>query len=192
MSMISELESQVRSYCRSFPTTFTRAEGAVLEDASGTEYLDFLSGAGTLNYGHNHPLLKRRLIEYISNDGIVHGLDMATGAKEEFLLAFSKRILKPRNLDYKVQFPGPTGTNAVEAALKIARKNTGRHNVVSFTNGFHGVTLGSVAATANSHYRDATGLPATGTSFMPYDGYLGEDVDTTEYLEKAFSDGSSG
>ena len=192
MSMISEMESEVRSYCRSFPVTFDRARGVVLEDMRGREYIDFLSGAGTLNYGHNNPILKEALLEYIERDGIVHGLDMATRAKEDFLSALRRRVFAPRGLDYKVQFTGPTGTNAVEAAMKIARNTTGRPNIVSFTNGFHGVTLGSVAATANSHYRDAAGLPALGSSFMPYDGYLGPDIDTTEYLDKALTDGSSG
>lgn len=192
MTIFNELESDVRSYCRSFPTIFTQGRGSTLIDERDREYIDFLSGAGTLNYGHNNPVLKRALIEYIEADGVVHGLDMATRAKEQFLETFQKSILKPRGLDFKVQFTGPTGANAVEAALKIARNVTGRNNVVSFTNGFHGVTLGAVAATANSHYRDAAGLSPTGTSFVPYDGYLGPDVDTSDYLEQVLSDGSSG
>jgi diaminobutyrate-2-oxoglutarate transaminase len=145
-----------------------------------------------LNYGHNNPILKQALLQYLESDGVVHSLDMATEAKQQFLESLDGVILQPRNLHYKVQFTGPTGANAVEAALKIARIVTGRHNVVSFTNGFHGVTLGAVAATANSHYRDAAGMPPAGVSFLPYDGYLGEDVDTSEYLERAFADGSSG
>jgi diaminobutyrate-2-oxoglutarate transaminase len=117
---------------------------------------------------------------------------MATTAKRAFLETIQEAVLRPRGLDYKVQFTGPTGANAVEAALKIARNVTGRYNVVSFTNGFHGVTLGAVAATANSHFRDAAGLAPAGTSFLPYDGYQGPDVDTSEYLEQVLSDGSSG
>ena len=163
-----------------------------MTDEGGSEYIDFLSGAGTLNYGHNNPVLKEALLEYIESDGLVHGLDMATEAKRAFLQTFDKLILKPRRMNYKVQFTGPTGANAVEAALKIARNVTGRSNVISFTNGFHGVTLGAVAATANSHYRDATGLPPMSVSFLPYDGYQGKDVDTTEYLAQVLEDGSSG
>jgi diaminobutyrate-2-oxoglutarate transaminase len=192
MKIINQLESNVRSYCRSFPTVFTEARWSTLVDDQGREYIDFLAGAGTLNYGHNNPILKQALLEYIEADGIVHGLDMATKAKEDFLTVLRDVILRPRAMDYKVQFTGPTGANAVEAAMKIARNTTGRANIVSFTNGFHGVTLGAVSATANSHYRDAAGLPPSGVSFLPYDGYLGLDHDTSEYLAQVLADGSSG
>ncbi len=192
MQIFEQLESNVRSYSRSFPTVFATAQGSVLTDEGGKEYIDFLSGAGTLNYGHNNPVLKEALMDYIASDGLVHGLDMATEAKGAFLNTLNQVILKPRRMNYKVQFTGPTGANAVEAALKIARNVTGRSNVISFTNGFHGVTLGAVSATANSHYRDAAGLPAMGVSFVPYDGYQGQDVDTTEYLAQVLEDGSSG
>lgn len=186
------LESEVRGYCRAFPTIFTKAQGSKLWDRSGREYLDFLAGAGSLNYGHNNPVIKSKLIEYLSDDGIVHGLDMATQAKKEFLEAFDEIVLKPRELCYKMQFTGPTGTNAVEAALKLARRATGRQNVVAFTNGFHGVTLGALGTTANSHYRKAAGVLPPATTFMPFDGYLGPEVDTAQYLERVLSDGSSG
>ncbi|MGB3508473.1 MAG: diaminobutyrate--2-oxoglutarate transaminase [Microcoleaceae cyanobacterium] len=192
MKIFDRLESNVRSYCRSFPTIFTKAYGSTLEDEKGVKYIDFLAGASSLNYGHNNPKLKERLLDYLNADGIAHSLDMATVTKREFLEAFERIILKPRQLNYKMQFPGPTGTNAVEAALKIARKVTGRHNIISFSNGFHGVTLGSVATTANSYYRNATGIPSMGVTFMPYDGYLGTNIDTTEYLDKVLSDRSSG
>ncbi len=192
MEIFNRLESEVRGYSRSFPVVFEKSQGAILHDDSGEEYIDFLAGAGTLNYGHNNPEIKKALIEYIENDGVAHGLDMMTVAKQEFLETFENAILKPRNLHYKSQFTGPTGTNAVEAALKLARKVTGRHNVLSFSNGFHGVTMGSVATTGNSHFRDAVGMPLSGTAFMPYDGYLGEGVDTTEYIDKVLADNSSG
>ena len=192
MSTINRLESKVRSYCRHFPVVFTKARGATLEDEEGNVYIDFLAGAGALNYGHNDPALKAKLLDYIEADQIVHGLDMATGAKQAFMEAFESLILSPRRMRYKMQFTGPTGTNAVEAAMKIARNFTGRQTIVSFTNGFHGVTLGSVAATGNSHFRDGCGMQPQGTAFMPYDGYMGDGLDTTEYLDKMLTDGSSG
>ena len=173
ISTTNRLESKVRSYCRNFPVVFTKARGATLEDEEGREYIDFLAGAGALNYGHNDPVLKEKLMEYLAEDQIVHGLDMITGAKQAFMEAFDSLILKPRRMSYKIQFTGPTGTNAVEAAMKIARNVTGRQTIVSFTNGFHGVTLGSVAATGNSHFRDGCGIQPQGTVFMPYDGYMG-------------------
>ena len=192
MKIFEEIESEVQSYARSFPRVFNKAKGEFLYDEEGNQYLDFLAGAGTLNYGHNNPFFKERLLEYIEEDGITHGLDLHTRAKGKFLEAFNEKILKPRNLDYVMQFTGPTGTNAVEAALKLARNVTGRENVIAFTNGFHGVSLGALAATGNSHHRGAAGVSLSGTSRIPFDGYLGEDIDTTAYLDKVLSDSSSG
>ena len=192
MKIFDELESEVRSYARAFPRVFNRASGEYLYDSDGTEYLDFLTGAGTLNYGHNNPVFKKALLEYIEADGITHGLDLHTIAKQRFLETLQAKILRPRGLDYQVQFTGPTGTNAVEAALKLARNITGRHNIISFTNGFHGVTLGALSATGNSHHRGAAGIHLGGVSRMPYDGYLGDGFDTTAYLDKVLSDASSG
>ena len=192
MKIFEEIESEVQSYARSFPRIFNRAKGEVMWDEEGNQYLDFLAGAGTLNYGHNNPAFKEILLDYIQNDGITHGLDMHTKAKGEFLQAFNDKILKPRDMEYVVQFTGPTGTNAVEAAMKIARNVTGQQNIVTFTNGFHGVSLGALAATGNSHHRDAAGANLSSTHRMPYDGYLGENIDTTEYLDKVLSDSSSG
>ena len=192
MKIFEEIESEVQSYARAFPRVFNRAKGEHLYDEAGNEYLDFLAGAGTLNYGHNNPVFKKALLQYIEDDGITHGLDLHTTAKAEFLESFNEKILKPRGLNYVMQFTGPTGTNAVEAALKLARNVTGRENVISFTNGFHGVSLGALAATGNSHHRGAAGVSLNGTSRMPFDGYLGEGIDTTVYLEKVLSDSSSG
>ncbi len=192
MKIFEEIESEVQSYARAFPRVFHRAQGECLYDEDGNEYIDFLAGAGTLNYGHNHPLLKEKLIKYISEEGISHGLDLHTRAKAEFLETFNDKILKPRGMEYVLQFTGPTGTNSVEAALKLARSVTGRENVISFTNGFHGVSLGSLATTGNSHHRGAAGVTLPGSSRMPYDGYLGDDIDTTAYIDKVLSDSSSG
>ena len=160
MDTFERLESNVRGYCRSFPTVFATASGATLVDEQGKEYIDFFAGAGALNYGHNDPVLKDALVEYVSGDGVLHALDMSTTAKRVFLETFERLVLRPREMDYKIMFPGPTGTNAVESALKLARKVTGRHNVVSFTNGFHGMTLGSLALTGNSGKRAGGGCAA--------------------------------
>lgn len=190
--VFDRIESEVQSYARSFPVLFNKAKGSYLYDDQGNAYLDFLAGAGTLNYGHNNPILKEKLLAYLSEDHIVHGLDMHTVAKRNFLNMFEDVILKPRHMEYIMQFTGPTGTNAVEAALKIARNITGRSNIISFTNGFHGVTLGALAVTGNSHHRDAAGIDLPGATVMPYDDYLGEGVNTVEYIEKQITDSSSG
>ena len=191
--ILERMESEVRTYSRSFPVVFTEAKGARLTTEDGRQYIDFLAGAGTLNYGHNHPKLKQALVDYMAGDGIIHGLDMWTKAKREYLETLEELILKPRGLEYKVHLPGPTGTNAVEAAIRLARVATGRHNIVTFTNGFHGVTMGALATTGNRKFREATGgIPTQGASFLPFDGYLGEHADTLDYLEKLLGDNSSG
>ncbi|WP_042360939.1 diaminobutyrate--2-oxoglutarate transaminase [Geomicrobium sp. JCM 19055] len=193
MNVFEQIESEVRSYSRSFPTVFHKAKGYKLYDESGKEYIDFFSGAGALNYGHNDDQMKAKLIEYIQEDGITHSLDMASKSKREFLSAFQSSILEPRNMSYKVMFPGPTGTNAVESALKLARKITGRTNVVSFTNGFHGMTLGSLSVTSNDFKRKGAGVPLSNTTIMPYDKYVDEPVETQmKYIRRFLATNGSG
>jgi diaminobutyrate-2-oxoglutarate transaminase len=185
-------ESEVRSYCRGFPAMFTKAQGSYLYDANGRRYLDFFAGASVLNYGHNHPQLKQTLLEYIGGDGVTHSLDMATEAKAQFLETFHARILAPRGMDYRVQFPGPTGTNSVEAALKLARKVKRREKVISFTNAFHGMTLGSLAVTGNAFKRSGAGMPLNNAEPMRYCSYFGEAVNTIEYVDRFLADSGSG
>ncbi len=192
MRIFERLESRVRGYVRSFPVIFESSEGAMMTDESGKSYIDFFAGAGTLNYGHNNERINNALIEYINNKGPFHTLDMATTAKKKFLIKFNDTILQPRNLDYKVQFTGPTGTNSVETAIKLARMVKGRSNIVSFTNGYHGLTMGSLSITGNNFYRDEAYISRSNVSFMPYDGYLGNDVNTVDYFRKFLSDNSSG
>ncbi|MGB3697362.1 MAG: diaminobutyrate--2-oxoglutarate transaminase [Gordonia sp. (in: high G+C Gram-positive bacteria)] len=188
----TEHESEVRSYCRDWPTVFDTAQGSWLTDVNGNHYLDFFAGAGALNYGHNDPVLKEALIDYLVRDGITHGLDMSTRAKGEFLEAFAGLILQPRGLDYKVQFPGPTGTNAVEAALKLARKVTGREAIINFTNAFHGMTLGSLAVTGNAMKRNGAGVPLVHTTPMPFDNYFDGSVEDFAWFERVLDDSGSG
>lgn len=185
-------ESRVRSYCRAFPEVFRSARGSEMITEDGSRYIDFLAGCSTLNYGHNHPELKQALLDYISADGVAHGLDMHTRAKARFLNTLERRILKPRGMDYRAMFTGPTGANAVEAAIKTARKVTGRTNVIAFTNGFHGMTLGALALTGNAGKRGGAGVPLSGVTHEPYDGYFGEDTDTADQLDRRLSDPSSG
>ncbi|CBL46642.1 Diaminobutyrate-2-oxoglutarate transaminase [gamma proteobacterium HdN1] len=192
LTVFEQLESEVRGYIRSYPTVFHRAENCWIMDEHGNRYLDFFAGAGALNYGHNPAPLKRAVIDYLEENGITHGLDMATSAKRAFLETFEQVILAPRKLQYKLQFTGPTGTNAVEAAFKLARQVTGRTNIVAFTNAFHGVSLGSLAATANTKFRNAAATPLANVSFIPYDGYLPDHGDSMAYFRKLLEDRSSG
>ena len=185
-------ESKVRSYCRSFDAVFRSAKGSFVQASGGEDYIDFLAGCGSLNYGHNDPDMKRALLDYVERDGIAHGLDLYTDAKADFLEVFRRHVLDPRGLDHRVQFTGPTGANAVEAAMKLARKVTGRTNIIAFTNGFHGVTQGALAATGNRGNRIGPVIPLAGVSRMPYDGYLGPQIDTADLLDRMLGDGSSG
>lgn len=189
---VFQSESEVRSYCRSFDATFVDACGSYMTDSNGRRYIDFLGGASALNYGHNDPDMAQALIDYIVSGGVAHSLDLHTKAKAHFIDVFNRLILTPRGLSYRLQFTGPTGTNAVEAALKLARKVTGRTEIVAFTNGFHGMTLGALAATGNCHHRMGPSIQLPGVTRAFYDGYFGPGIDTASMLDQALSDPSSG
>lgn len=192
MSIFTQLESEVRSYSRSWPTVFDRAVGSTMYDESGREYLDFFAGAGALNYGHNNPALKEVLVRYLSDDRVFHSLDMFTSARRDFLETFDEIILKPRDLDYKLVFAGPGGANSVEAALKLARKITGRESVINFTNAFHGMTLGALSVTGNSLKRGGAGVPLVHATPMPYDDYFNGDYPDFFYFQRLLDDSGSG
>lgn len=188
---IAHVESRVRSYANLFPTEFTTAKGSWLEDTAGRRYIDFFCGAGSLNYGHNHEGVKQALLAYIQSDGIQHSLDQVTSAKVRFVEAFTRRILKRRGLDYKLQFTGPTGTNAVEAAVKLAKKVKQRSHIVAFTHAYHGHSLGSLALTTNAGYHDEHYGSHNNVSHLPFDGYV-EGLDSAAFLERMITDPSSG
>lgn len=185
-------ESEVRYYCRRVPNLLRTASGAMIRDAAGNTFIDFLSACGALNYGHNHPVLKEALLRFVEADGLTAGLDFYTEAKLNFIEAFKRKILRPRQLGYKMQFPGPTGANCVEAALKLARKVTGRHNVVAFSNAFHGMSLGALSATASSSARLGAGYRLDGVTRLPFEGYVGASGADIARFEAMASDPSGG
>jgi diaminobutyrate-2-oxoglutarate transaminase len=156
-SIFETLESEVRSYCRDWPAVFTSASGSWIRDENGREYLDFFAGAGALNYGHNNPVLKSALVDYIMSDGITHGLDMST-----------------------------------VAALKLARKVTGRSAVINFTNAFHGMTLGALSVTGNSMKRAGAGVPLVHTTPMPFDNYFDGVTEDFQWFSRVLDDSGSG
>lgn len=192
MKVFEKCESNVRSYCRSFPEIFHRAKGSIIYSDSGKEYIDFLAGAGALNYGHNNDYIKQQVMSFLETDGMAHSLDMYTSAKEDFLVKFSETILKPKKLDYRLQFCGPTGTNAVEAALKLARKVKQRSGIFSFMGGYHGMTLGSLAITGNTSIRAGAIGTSSNVSFMPYPYEFMDSFDTIEYINSILNDVNSG
>lgn len=184
-------ESEVRSYCRKFPAVFKSAKNAIIRDEDGNEYIDFLCGAGSVNYGHNNDYIKNKVIEYLEQDGIVHSLDLYTEAKGEFIEYFEEKILKPKGYNYKIMFAGPTGSNAMEAAIKLARKVTGRTNIFSLMGGFHGMTLGALAMTTDAGARKGAGVPLENVTHIPAP-YMYPGFDTIQYMEDLITDDHSG
>ena len=190
-SVFENFESNVRSYCRSFPTVFVKAKGSVMIDEAGKEYVDFFAGAGALNYGHNPDYMNQAIIAHLQADGIVHSMDMFTAPKRDFLEYFTANILKPRGLNYKIQFAGPTGTNAVESAVKLARKVKGRQNVFALMGAFHGMTFGSLALTTDRCSREGAGQPLNNVTHIPAP-YMFPELDTIAYMERLLTDDHSG
>lgn len=190
-TIFEKYESNVRSYCRKFTDVFSKAKGAKMYNTEGKEYIDFFCGAGAVNYGHNNDYIKEKVINYLMNDGIVHSMDMYSVSKGEFICCFEDKILKPRGLNYKIMFAGPTGTNANEAALKLARKVTRRTNVFALMGCFHGMTLGTLALTTEDSARKGAGVPLGDVTHIPAP-YMFEGLDTIEYMEKLITDDHSG
>ena len=188
-SIFEQNESVVRSYCRKYPVIFKRARNSEIYSIDNSRYIDFLSVAGSMNYGHNNSYIKSAVLKYLEEDNIINALDMYTEAKEQFLSALKELILKPRGLEYKVMCCGSTGTNAVEAAFKLARKNTGRTNIIAFSGAFHGMSLGSLAATTDKVSRGGAGVPLSNISFVPY---CSSKFDSIGYLREILSDDHSG
>lgn len=184
-------ESEVRSYCRKFPTIFKTAKGSILTDVDGKDYIDFFCGAGSVNYGHNNDYIKNSVVEYLQNDGIVHSLDMFAESKANFIEYFQENILKPRGLDYKIMFPGPTGANSIESALKLARKVKKRNNIFALMGCFHGMTLGALTLTTDEAARKGAGVALENCTHIPAP-YMFPELDTIKYMDTILSDDHSG
>ncbi len=186
-----QYESSVRSYCRHFPKVFTDAKGAVMTDENGEKYIDFFCGAGAVNYGHNNDYIKGKVIDYLATDGIIHALDMYTVPKRDFIDALEKKIIEPRGYKYRIQFTGPTGTNAIEAAIKLARKTTKRRNIFAFMGCFHGMTLGSLSLTSEMYARNGAGASLVDCTHIPAP-YMFEGLDVINYMQTLIDDDHSG
>src|SRR5439155_18933966 len=123
------------------------AAGSRITDVDGRVYIDFLGGAGTLALGHNHPELVEAVRDQLSR--LTQGLDLPTPVREEFVrrqLAMLPARMRP---DFKIHFCGPTGADAVEAAVKLCKKATGRGGVVAFQGSYHGSTHGAMSLTSD-------------------------------------------
>ena len=195
-----EMESNVRSYPRKLPLAIAKAQGCWVTDVEGNEYLDCLAGAGTLALGHNHPTIIKSIQDTLASGLPLHTLDITTPLKD----AFSEALLAyfPGGKDeYRLQFCGPTGADATEAAVKLAKTFTGRGNVISFSGGYHGMTQGSLALTGNLGAKNAVPNLMPGVQFLPYPheyrcplglgGEAGVDA-LTYYFENFIEDVESG
>jgi len=152
-------ESAARTYARALPIVPVRARGLTIEGADGRRYLDCLSGAGTLALGHNHPVVLEAIRKVLDSGAPLHVLDLATPVKDAFITELF-RTLPPGLADHaRVQFCGPAGTDAVEAALKLARAATGRTGILAFTGAYHGMTAGALEASGDALDVRVTRLP---------------------------------
>ncbi|MEU3505240.1 aminotransferase class III-fold pyridoxal phosphate-dependent enzyme, partial [Streptomyces hundungensis] len=148
-------ESAARTYARSLPIVPVRARGLTIEGADGRRYLDCLSGAGTLALGHNHPVVLEAIRKVLDSGAPLHVLDLATPVKDAFTTELFATL--PRQLadTARIQFCGPAGTDAVEAALTLVRTATGRTGMLAFTGAYHGMTAGALAVSGGA--RDVRG-----------------------------------
>ncbi|MFG2116804.1 diaminobutyrate--2-oxoglutarate transaminase family protein [Streptomyces sp. NPDC048718] len=160
----TQRESAARTYARSLPIVPVRARGLTIEGADGRRYLDCLSGAGTLALGHNHPVVLEAIRKVLDSGAPLHVLDLATPVKDAFTTELFATLPGELAADARIQFCGPAGTDAVEAALKLVRTATGRHDVLSFTGAYHGMTAGALDVSGG-----ATGVRATARLPYPHD-----------------------
>lgn len=181
--LAKKYESNVRYYSECFPEVFSSAYGSNIYTRSGKRYLDYFSGAGALNYGHNNQKIKAAVTDYLMHDNIIHSLDMHTPPHIDALIKFQDIILQPRNLDYKIQFTGPTGADATEAALKLARTFTKRKNIIYFQNSYHGLSLGALSVSDLQHKRERIQVSFPDTIRFSYD-----HENLTESLLKEYDD----
>ncbi|WP_307865484.1 diaminobutyrate--2-oxoglutarate transaminase family protein [Streptomyces montanisoli] len=155
----AQRESAARTYARSLPIVPVRARGLTVEGADGRRYLDCLSGAGTLALGHNHPVVLEAIRKVLDSGAPLHVLDLATPVKDAFVTELFTNLPPELAAHARIQFCGPAGTDAVEAALKLARTATGREGVLAFTGAYHGMTEGALAVSGGARDVRVTRLP---------------------------------
>jgi diaminobutyrate-2-oxoglutarate transaminase len=177
---------------RAAPIVFDKASGSELFDESGRRYIDFHSAGGSQGFGHSNLKVCSALIDYLCNDRVIQTCDRKSVAKRTFVQTFVDKVLLPRNLNHKLLFTDPASGFATEVALRIARRHTKRSGVIAFTNSSHGLTEAGLSVSSTPHARGDLLFPSANTVFMPYCGYLGEQVDTVAYLRRYLEDTSSG
>jgi diaminobutyrate-2-oxoglutarate transaminase len=196
---LGSVESSARTYAASFPRLFVHAKGMRVRDSDGREYLDCLSNAGTLALGHNHPEVNEAVRGFLETDALQQALDLATPAKYEFVKELFGLLPRSLREHGRIQFCGPSGADAVEAAMKLTRHHSGRHDIFAFHGAYHGMTAGALSAMGNLGCK--TGLSLSGVHFLPYPytfrcpfGTDGSQTDelSLAYLRRVLSDPESG
>ncbi|MEV1025381.1 diaminobutyrate--2-oxoglutarate transaminase family protein [Streptomyces sp. NPDC050264] len=155
----SARESAARTYARALPIVPVRARGLTIEGADGRRYLDCLSGAGTLALGHNHPVVLEAIRKVLDSGAPLHVLDLATPVKDAFTTELFRTLPRALADRARIQFCGPAGTDAVEAALKLVRTATGRPGLLAFTGAYHGMTAGALEASSGAQDVRVARLP---------------------------------
>ncbi|MDT8905851.1 MULTISPECIES: diaminobutyrate--2-oxoglutarate transaminase family protein [Pseudomonas] len=201
LSYLENVESNARTYAQTFQRLFVSGKGMRIRDASGQEYLDCLSNAGTLALGHNPPEVRDAVMAFLGSDHLQQALDLATPAKHAFVQElFSMLPAKMREAS-KILFCGPSGSDAVEAAIKLARHYTRRSPLMAFHGGYHGMTAGALSAMGKLSPKSGDGLIAQGTHFLPFPyrfrcpfGTAGEHTDqlSIDYIRTVLSDPEGG
>jgi len=166
LALQQELEGSIVSYPVGLPIAIKKAKGAIIEDVDGNRFIDFFSGAGVLNVGHCNPDVLRRVSA--QQEDLIHMLDFPTENKINFIQKILSYLPEAVRKDYKVSFCGPTGSDAVEAAVKLAKHKTGRSSIVSFYGSYHGMTSGALALTSNIRFRENMSSLMPGVHFIPY------------------------
>ena len=163
-----ETESNARSYPRKFPLALQKAKGSWVEDVEGNRYLDFLCGAGTLALGHNDKEVNEAMIELITSDSPLHTLDLTTPTKDTFVETLRNLLPESLRKNSKIQFCSPSGTDAVDAAIKLCKTATGRNTIISFTGAYHGMGHGALSLTGNLGAKAPISNLMGGVQFFPY------------------------
>lgn len=161
-------ESNARSYPRRIPVALKEASGIKVTDVEGKEYFDCLAGAGTLALGHNHPVILEAIQQTLADKTPLHSLDLTTPIKDEFVEEIFDSLPDSFASKAKIQFCGPAGTDAVEAALKIVKTGTGNRSLFSFHGAYHGMTHGALSLTGNKSPKEALSGLMPDVHFLPY------------------------
>jgi diaminobutyrate-2-oxoglutarate transaminase len=199
ISVQKEIEGNIVSYPVSMPIAIKRAKGAIIEDADGNLFIDFFSCAGVVNVGHSNPAVLEAVRK--QQEDLIHALDFPTVNKMQYLRKILSKLPEDIRHEFKVSFCGPTGSDAIEAAIKLAKIKTGREGVIAFQGSYHGMTSGALSMTSNTRFRNKLKSLVPNVSFIPY-GYCYRcpfnkkssscNLDCAAYLETVLENPHSG